>query len=308
MNILITGGAGYLGGAVTDLLAKTNHNIRIYDNLTYETEYRKSCPFIYGDILDKAKLKQQLDWADIVIWLAALVGDGACEINKEASFEINQNSIEWLSENFDGRIIFTSTCSVYGANQNLLNETSPTNPLSTYALTKINAEQYLSNKNALIFRLGTLFGVSDIFSRIRLDLVVNTLTAKSHFTGKIKIFGGDQYRPLLHVKDAAQAIMQAIESEKTGVHNIHSKNITIHDISKLIKQIYPSVIIETTEQLFEDSRNYQVDSSLARTSLNWAPKYSIEVGIHELKSLFDEQRIKNPDDSRYCNHLHLKLK
>jgi nucleoside-diphosphate-sugar epimerase len=308
MKILIVGGAGYLGGSVTDILTKTNHNIRIYDNLTYETEYRKPCPFVYGDILDRLNLKKQLEWADTVIWLAALVGDGACEINKEASFEINQNSVEWLSENFDGRIVFTSTCSVYGANQDLLNEQSPTHPLSTYALTKLNAETYLKNKNALIFRLGTLYGVSDIFSRLRLDLVVNTLTAKSHFTGKIKIFGGDQYRPLLHVKDAAQAILQAIESEKIGIYNIHNKNMTINDISKLIKQIYPSVIIETTEQLFEDSRNYQVDSTLARTTLNWMPKYSIEVGIQELKSIFDEQRIKNPDDSRYCNHLHLKLK
>ena len=305
MNILLVGGAGYLGGALTDLI---NDDIRVYDNLTYENEYRKPFNFIYGDILNHDLLKKHLDWADTVVWLAAIVGDGACELNKELSYRTNQYSVEWLANNFNGRIVFTSTCSVFGANQDILDEKSPTNPLSTYAITKLNAENYLKNKNAFIFRLGTLFGISDIFSRIRLDLVVNTLTAKAHFTNNIKIFGGEQYRPLLHVQDAAKAIIKAIYSNATGIHNIHCSNEKIIDIAHTVQKEYPNIEMEITEQLFKDSRNYKVNSDKVRSVLNWEPHYNIYDGVYELKQLFTENRIKNPDDERYSNHLYLKLR
>jgi nucleoside-diphosphate-sugar epimerase len=163
MRVLIVGGAGYIGGAMTDLLIDTKHDVRIYDSLVYEEAYRKPVEFVYGDILDRQKLKKHLAWADAVIWLAALVGDGACALNPTLSIDINQNSVEWLSKNYDGRIIFMSTCSVYGAQDGELTEDSPKNPLSVYAMTKLAAEAFLENKNALIFRLGTIFGVG-IFS------------------------------------------------------------------------------------------------------------------------------------------------
>ena len=175
MNILVVGGAGYIGGAITDILETTDHNTRVYDCLMYEESYRKPIDFVYGDVRDRQRLSEQLAWADAVIWLAALVGDGACAINPQLSAEINQYCVKWLSENYDGRIIFTSTCSVYGAQKDILTEESLTDPLSIYAITKLAAEEYLKSKNALVFRLGTLFGVSDLFARLRLDLVVNIL-------------------------------------------------------------------------------------------------------------------------------------
>ena len=89
MNVLVVGGAGYIGGAVTDIL----HNARVYDNLLYESEYRKPRKFVLGDIRDKEKLKEQLEWADAVIWLAAIVGDGACAANPELTQEINAESV-----------------------------------------------------------------------------------------------------------------------------------------------------------------------------------------------------------------------
>src|SRR6185369_372366 len=175
MKVLVVGGAGYIGGAVTDLLAKSNHEYRVYDALLYEESYRKPVDFFYGDIRDRARLLPHLKWADAVVWLAALVGDGACALNPEITTEINQDTVKWLTESFSGRIVFMSTCSVYGAQDGELNESSPLNPLSVYAATKLDAEKYLIERNAIIFRLGTLFGVGDLFSRIRLDLVVNTL-------------------------------------------------------------------------------------------------------------------------------------
>ena len=138
MNILVVGGAGYVGGYVTDLLVKQGeYKIRVFDNLLYESNYSKKVDFIFGDVRDYKNLKSQLDWADVVIWMAALVGDGACSINPKITKEINCDSVEFLSRNFNGRIVFFSTCSVYGAQDGLLNESSATNPLSIYASTKL---------------------------------------------------------------------------------------------------------------------------------------------------------------------------
>src|ERR1051325_610539 len=117
MKVLVVGGAGYLGGAVTNLLRESAHDFRVYDALLYEESYRKPVPFVYGDIRDRERLKEQLCWADGVIWLAALVGDGACALNPDISVDLNQTAVQWLADNFNGRIIFMSTCSVYGAQE-----------------------------------------------------------------------------------------------------------------------------------------------------------------------------------------------
>ena len=106
-----------------------------------------------------------------------------------------------------------STCSVYGAQEALLDETSPLYPLSLYARTKQWSEEILTDTDALIFRLGTLHGISDEFSRIRFDLVVNTLVMRAFAHGKINVFGGKQYRPMLHVRDAARAIAPSAITE-----------------------------------------------------------------------------------------------
>src|SRR3972149_9860482 len=115
MRVLVVGGAGYVGGVVTDLLLKSQHQSRVYDALFYEEAYRKSVDFVYGDVRNRECLKPHLDWADAVIWLAALVGDPACALNPDVSIEINQEAVRGLAQNFNGRIIFLSTCSVYGA-------------------------------------------------------------------------------------------------------------------------------------------------------------------------------------------------
>lgn len=305
MNILVVGGAGYIGGAVTDILQKLNHKVRVYDSLVYEESYRKPVDFVCDDVRNVQSLKKQLDWADAVIWLAALVGDGACAINPEISEEINQYSVKWLSENYDGRIIFTSTCSVYGAQDGILSENSPTDPLSVYAKTKLEAEQYLIGKNALIFRLGTLFGVSDLFARLRLDLVVNIMTVRAAMTGELTVFGGEQFRPLLHVRDVACAIVEYLDSGFTGIYNLHRQNVRIVDLAYQVRNHFPDTFIKQTEMEFQDSRNYRVSSEKVSTELGWKPKFSIDDGIIELKELIQTKRLKDVSNPRYTNQAFL---
>lgn len=307
MNILVVGGSGYVGGAVTDLLMKSDHTVRVYDALLYEESYRKPVDFVYGDVRDRDRLEVSLKWANAVVWLAALVGDGACALHPEISTSINQESVKWLTERFDGRIVFMSTCSVYGAQDATLDESSPTSPLSIYAATKLAAEGYLEGRNAIIFRLGTLFGVGDLFSRIRLDLVVNTLTVRAHCQGKISVFGGDQFRPLLHVLDAARAVVDNLGTSHTGIYNLHRQNVRIIDLAYQVRNHFPDLVIDQTPMKFQDARNYRVSSDKAQKVLGFRAIHSIDDGIEEVKGLLDSSRLRDIDNPRYTNQTFLTM-
>lgn len=305
-NVLVSGGCGYVGGGVVDALIEAGHNVRVYDSLLYEEQFRKKVAFVRGDVRDQGLLREHLEWADAVVWLAALVGDGACALNPEITVEVNQKSVEWLRQNFDGRIIFASTCSVYGAQDGELLETSATNPLSLYAATKLQAESYLQGSDAISFRLGTLFGVGDEYSRIRLDLVVNTLTVRAHERGRISVFGGDQFRPLLHVKDAAAMFAKAVDLPQRGVYNLAARNTRIIDIAYQIRSHFPDCVIEATEAMFQDTRNYRVSAQRASKELGFRPQWSLDDGIEEVKELVSNGRIRDTGLDRYSNQAFLK--
>lgn len=305
MNILVVGGAGYVGGGIVDKLQE-KHHVTVYDSLIYENEFRKNVNFIYGDIRDYSKLNNLLKNYDAVVWLAALVGDGACSINPTLTYEINSESVKNLVSNFKGKIIFFSTCSVYGAQEGVLNEESEVNPLSEYAKSKLVAEDILTNSDAIIFRLGTLFGIGDEFSRIRLDLVVNVLVTKALIDKKMSVFGGEQWRPLLHVKDVANAVDHTIESSLKGVYNLHYKNFKISEIADLIKDKIKNVEIVTTPLPFQDARNYQVSSEKLKLASNFEAEVSLEKGIDEVFNLISSGRIKDINNPRYSNQNYLK--
>lgn len=307
-RILVVGGAGYIGGYVTDLLLKKGFEVTVYDALLYENRYMKDVPFIYGDIRETEKLGKIIADYDIVVWLAAIVGDGACSLDPDLTRSINLSSIEWLVDNYDGKIIFTSTCSVYGAStSNAILQLEDTDPISLYAITKLEAEKVLlsKSKKPLIFRLGTLFGLSDAHSRIRLDLVVNVLTKKGTLGEPLTVFGGGQWRPLLHVKDVGEAILFGIENEVDGLYNLSYENYRIKDIAYEIKKVIPTVDINFHNVKFEDLRNYRVDPARYK-SLGWEPKYTLGDGIAEIHNVIKQNRVKNPADLTYSNAAFLK--
>jgi len=306
INVLVVGGAGYIGGAVTDALMERNIPFTVYDKLLYEHQYLKPVNFIYGDVRDTKKLKELLPNYTHVIWLAAIVGDAACQIKPELTIETNQNSVKWLSENYDGRIIFTSTCSVYGQNDNEVDENSSLNPLSLYAKTKVEAEKSLRDKNSLIFRLGTVFGVSDTYSRLRMDLVVNYMTANAATKGKLSVFGGTQWRPLIHVYNVAEAIVNNLEKPITGIYNLATLNYQIKDLAKEISKI-TGCKIEYVEQKFEDQRNYHVSTKKAEKEgiLNFKKVYTIADGAKQIYDLIKSKRVKYTENDIYFNEKHI---
>jgi nucleoside-diphosphate-sugar epimerase len=301
-RVLVVGGAGYVGGWLTDQLIEAGHETVVYDLLLYEDAYLKPVEFIYGDILDHERLRPYLDEADVVVWLAALVGDGACALDPVLTRRVNVESVEWLASVFNGRVIFMSTCSVYGAQEGMLHEESPLAPLSLYAQTKLSAEAALLDKDAVIFRLGTLYGLGDTYSRLRVDLVLNTLTVRAALNGRMAVFGGQQYRPLLHVRDVAAAVVPVIESSHRGVFDLRGQNVTILDIAHTVQRQIPESTVDITEVPFQDSRNYRVSGEKAATLLGFDPEFSMEDGIREVRDLLEKGRIRDLTSPRFSNY------
>jgi nucleoside-diphosphate-sugar epimerase len=301
MNVLVVGGAGYIGGWLTDRIRQDGHHVRVFDVLLYEDQYLKDVEFVHGNVLDKMALAPHLAWADAVVWLAAMVGDGACALDEALTRAINVEAVRWLAETFDGRIAFMSTCSVYGAQDGLLTETSPLNPLSLYAETKVEAELALRRADAVIFRLGTIYGVSDTYSRIRMDLVLNLLTVKAILYGRISVFGGEQYRPLLHVRDVAHAVVRTLFRDYRGIFNLESENVTIRELAERIMAVRPDVEAEFTEAPVQDLRNYRVSSEKARATFGFEPELTVEDGIRQIVSVVEDGRIRDTSMPRYSN-------
>jgi nucleoside-diphosphate-sugar epimerase len=303
MNILVVGGAGYVGGPLCDYLINDGHKVKILDLLLYEKNYFKPVELVKENICDWSKIREHVLWADCVVWLAALVGDPACAIDPNLTNDINVNSLVPLLKEFKGRLIFPSTCSVYGAQDGLLDESSSLNPLSLYAKSKIDAENLIldSGVDACIFRLGTLFGVGDSHSRIRLDLVANLLTVKAYFTNVMSVFGGEQFRPLLHVKDVGRFAAMAVSNNSTGIFNIHQDNYSITQIAEIIKQKLPNSEIQFTESQFQDARNYSVTSAKLFEKFKELPKISVENGVDEILNILKQNRLSDISDPSFSN-------
>lgn len=301
--MLVVGGAGYIGGHLVDrLLADVKVEVRVFDMLLYEDSYLKRVDFYNGDVTDLKTLTPHLEWADSVIWLAAIVGDPACALDPARTMLVNTEVLKDVGRVFHGRFIFPSTCSVYGAAEGLLLEGSPFNPQSLYAESKIQAEAIVTEmENPIIFRLGTLFGVSDEHARIRSDLVVNVLTIRATVEGQMTVFGGKQSRPLLHVRDASKTMHEALHHEVSGVFNLHHENLTILELANRVQAELPGTVIKISESTFEDNRNYSVSSTKAVKEIGFSPEYSVEDGIREIHYLAKSKRVPNFNLSRFSN-------
>jgi nucleoside-diphosphate-sugar epimerase len=300
-NILVVGGAGYIGGVLTDILMAKRYTVTVFDRLLYEDRFLKNVPFIFGDIRDTDQLVAIHAKYDTIIWLAALVGDGACAQDPELTYEVNYHALKRFLDKTNRKIIYPSTCSVYGAQEGILTEQSPTNPLSVYADTKLLGEKLVLQKGGLAFRLGTLFGVGDNYSRLRLDLVVNVLTYKALADKKITVFGGEQWRPVLAVSDVAEYFAEAVTRDYNDVFNLSKSNIRVKDLAGIYKNIIPDLAVEIVDSKFEDLRNYQVSTEKSDKNFIFKPKVSIESEVHRMMDLLRERRIKNPLDPIYYN-------
>lgn len=319
LNICVTGGAGYIGDCVVENLLSKGCNVTAIDSLMYGGAYlrRHLSPTSIRHTLNVSTgpgnlvfrcldirsqefldLLEQYDW-DAVVHTAAIVGDGACAAKPELTLSVNEAATRAISEicaRKNIKLIFASTCSVYGANNNELDENSETNPLSLYAGTKLSAEKFVAQvPNHYIFRLGTVFGVSTEFARLRCDLVANVLTYKAIQGQDLTVFGGEQWRPLIHVRDVGRIFaLAAIDSNApAGTYVLSEGNFTIKQVAQLIKKLVaPNCKVIVTDMKFEDQRNYKVSNAKA-ISNGFATQMTLIDGIQEMKDIVVEGRIKD---------------
>lgn len=210
------------------------------------------------------------------------------------------------------RLLFASTCSVYGANNNLIDERSYLNPVSLYAQTKIDSEKVLlelasADFSPVVLRLGTVYGMSE---RPRFDLVVNLLTAKAIKEKKITIFGGNQWRPFIHVDDVAEAFCKCLEVKTLQIHgqifNVGSneQNYKIGQIGEMIKQRWPETTVEPIAEN-GDIRNYRVRFDKIYEQIGFTAAKSIQEAFNEIEAIFSSGKVLNYQDQSYSNHKYL---
>jgi nucleoside-diphosphate-sugar epimerase len=318
-KILITGGAGYIGSNLVRELLSLGYHVKILDNLCFGRghlnifEQHPNFTLLHGDVSNARDVIKAIEDVYAVVHLAEIVGDPACAINPKKTQQINYISaslVARICKYFQiNRFIYTSSCSVYGAaEETLLNEESSLNPVSLYARMKIESEKSIlelkdNSFSPTIFRLATVFGDSP---RMRFDLVTNLFTAKAIKEGKITIFGGDQWRPHVHVNDVAKAILLVLESplDKVSgeIFNLGSNknNFTVNEIGNFVKQVIPSVEV-VTEETDVDKRNYRVDFSKIKTTLGFDTEKSVAQGIIEIHNAFKEGKYENYQDSIFSN-------
>lgn len=321
-KILVIGGAGYIGSVLSRKLLEMGYKVRIYDILLHGDEGIKALygnPYfelIKGDILNISSMTKAIRDVDAVVHLAAVVGDPAGGIDPEFCIEVNYIATKTIAEICKyyqiNRFIFASTCSVYGSgstNNLVLSENDISIPVSLYGRTKLESEQAIlsltdENFSPTILRFATVYGMSP---RMRFDLVVNLLTAKAISEGEISIFGGNQWRPFIHVSDASEAIIKCLESpiEKISgeIFNITSddQNFSVLDLGNKIKENLPYTKIKLIKEK-EDERSYKVSSEKTRKILGFKTKKTLKDGILEIKNAIKSGVIKNYKDKKYSNY------
>jgi len=323
-NILVTGGAGYIGIHLVQMLLDDDYNVTILDNFTFgknSINHIKDHPkltVIEGDVANIKDLVKAVKNNKYVIALAAIVGDPASSIDAEETLNLNYESSKILTEicNFYEveKLVFASSCSVYGASTSgYLTEDSPLNPVSLYARTRIYSENYILDNSKItsptILRLSTVFGFSP---RMRYDLVVNTLLIRALRDKKFSVFGGDQWRPFVHCKDVARAFKLAIESDKKVTHkqifNVGSDdmNFTIDQIGDKVSAKFPEAEYNTVDEDV-DKRNYKVSFNKIVTQLGFEKKYDIEMGLDEMiDKIIKDDSLLDYEDKVYSNFSQLK--
>ncbi len=317
-KVLLVGGAGYIGSALLPMLLEKGYHVRLLDLFLYGAEpirdflHHPSLEIMRADFRQVDKVVEATKNMDAVIHLGASVGDPACALNEDLTIEVNLMATRMIAEVAKGsgvsRFIFASTCSVYGACDEVLDEHSVLNPVSLYARSKIASERVLlslsdSNFAPTVLRFGTIYGLS---GRTRFDLVINLLTAKALVEGQITIRGGDQWRPFVHVHDAALAVFKTLEAPfslvKNQTFNVGSneQNYTIYQIGKIINQFVPAAQI-VDQGPDTDRRNYRVNFNKIRDILGFAPAWVVEKGVAQVIEAIESGKIMDYRDPRYSN-------
>lgn len=308
MKVLLTGGSGYLGSILTRKLLKKGFKVRVLDNFLFGKQTlgdvlkSKDLELIEGDVRDLAAVSKSLKDVDVVIHLASIVGTQSSELDPKTSIEINylatRNIADLCKLYKIKQFVFASTCSVYGAQPNsFISENSEVNPLDSYGQSKFQSERAIleAYDYPTILRLGTLFGAS---YRMRFDLAINLFLAQALNKEEITVFGGNQWRPFLHVDDAAEAFSFVVENHMEGIYNTIWKNLTIEQMAKEVNKLIPSKIKISKDVV--DKRDYRVTGAKLE-KFGFKATKDIKYAANEFKTKILSD-VKNYKQEKYSNY------
>jgi len=320
-KVLVTGGAGYIGSVLVKLLLDRGYFVRVMDNLSFGGEAivellnNNNFDFVKGDIRNIDNLKLAMKDIDFVAHLASIVGDPACAIEPDLTRDINVNgaklTYEIANEMGVSKFVFASTCSNYGKMEDsnvFVDETSELKPVSLYAETKVEFEQYLLSQNKAnsakptCLRFSTVYGLS---SRIRFDLTVNEFTKELAMDRALIIFGEQFWRPYCHVVDLSRGVIAVFESDDRTDFNVYNVGDTSENYQKqmivdeIVKQL-PDSKIEYVKR-DEDPRDYRVSFEKIKNELGFEITKKVPDGIRQMIQVVQNGFINNPDDSKYKN-------
>ena len=314
-KILITGGGGYVGSALADYLVEKGYAVTVYDLFIYGKNVfnkKEKIEIIEGDIRNYKNFEKSVKEIDVVIHLACISNDPSFEMNPNLGKSINYDAFEPLvhlsKKNKVKKFIYASSSSVYGIkeNQNVTEDMS-LEPLTDYSKFKAECEKILNNFksqdfNVVTIRPATVCGYS---RRQRLDVIVNILSNLAYHKREITVFGGEQLRPNIHIKDMLRAyelLIEADENKINGeVYNAGWENKKVNDIALMVKKIIGNdvKIIKTKT---DDNRSYHISSQKIKKDLNFDTKFTIEDAVRDLKYAFEKKLLKNTlTDDLYFN-------
>ena len=329
-NILVTGGAGYVGSGLLRELLSAGYHVTCIDNLIFGGEslldiwHNKNFTFINCDITDYNKLNKLFSKKNFyaVIHLAAIVGDPACKLYPDLANKINWEASKFLIEKSQisgvSKFIFASTCSNYGKMANpeaYVDENSNLAPVSLYAELKVKFEKYLlyemkkkKDFSPTSLRFSTVYGLSP---RMRFDLTINEFTKDLALGKELLVFGEQFWRPYCHVKDFSKAFLTVLNSpSKKVAYNVFNvgdtnENYTKQMLVNEIKKFLPKSKIKYVTKN-DDPRDYRVNCDKIKKELNFKISMTVSDGIREIIRVIQENLIKDPENQKYYNIPHGK--
>ena len=305
-KILITGGGGYVGSALTDYLIQKGYFVTVYDLFLYGTKVfntNKNIKLIEGDIRDQKLFELSVKKHDAVIHLACISNDPSFELNPNLGKSINYDAFEPIVKislkNGVKRFIYASSSSVYGIKlESNVNEEMSLEPLTNYSKFKAECENILMRYKSetfetVVIRPATVCGYS---KRQRLDVIVNILTNLAYHKKAITVFGGEQLRPNIHIKDMLRAYELLLETESSKVNgqifNAGWENKTVNEIAHTVKKNIGEDV-KIIKSSTDDNRSYHISSEKIKDMLNFKTKFTIEDAVKDLKEAFEKKILKD---------------
>lgn len=309
-KIFITGGAGYVGSKLVPKLLDLNYEITVLDLMIYGEDILQNhdrLKKIKGDIRDKKLLEKSIPGHDVLIHLACISNDPSYELNptlgKSINFDAFEPMVKISKKNKINRFIYASSSSVYGIKKEKnVTEDMSLEPLTDYSKFKGDCEKILNSHQSEDFITTTIrpSTVCGYAKRQRLDLVVNILTNHAFHNRKIKVFGGQQLRPNIHIDDMVDSYLTVLKADKNKINreifNVGFKNQTVNELASDVKSIIGKDInIENT--VSDDNRSYHVSSKKIENILGFTTKRTVKDAVKDLKIAFENKLLTNTFDN-----------